>query len=716
MLTSAKLDATGHRWVSELSAYNFNIKYRPGKTNADADGLSRLPPDKSMDDSFHEVSQDTMKALCQSHVSTSCIETVCMSSDVLDDMDSVTDSFDSRDWRKYQMEDAVISKFLRSVTNRSKPTSVVGCLESKLILKEFGRLEVRRGVLYRRTRVDDQDQYQLVLPRKFRQLALKCAHNDIGHMGRERGIHILRERFYWPKMNSDLDNWVKSCDRCIKRKTPTNSRAPMVNIITSQPLELVSMDFLTLEISKGGFQHILVITDHYTKYAVAIPTRNQTAKVTADAIFYHFIVHYGFPQRLHSDQGATFEGKVIRELCSMTGMSKSRTSPYHPSGNGQTERMNRTLLEMLGTLDPSKKQDWKSQVAPLIHAYNCTRHETTGHSPYLLMFGRQPRLAIDAVLGLTGTEVVDKGYSQYIDNLRTRLRKSYELVSVKSRMSQKRQKHNYDKRVRGAVVEPGDQVLVKVVAFDGKHKIADRWENETYSVLAQPTPGIPVYVVQREDKVGPKRTLHRNLLLPINHLPLDVGTTNTRNTPMDQNKIICNATPTVDIQQDGDYASSDSGESQDFQDDHDVIQIIEDPDSEEGANSDSSEITPVPPIVPRCLVPDAVPVEPIVNRCATSEPDVPDLVAPQPVVPERVAAAPVVPEPTQRPQPVPRRSARQRKPPDWMQSGDFAMSHIASSNPDWIAKVDQLRNLANDGKYAGMQNMLCQAMIDVIIK
>ena len=117
---------------------------------------------------------------------------------------------------------------------------------------------------------------------------------------------------------------------------------------------------------EGGFQHILVVTDHYTRYAIAVPTKNQTAKTAACALFNEFIVHYGFPKRIHSDQGQCFEGKLIKELCSLSGMTKSRTTPYHAAGNGITERFNRTFLGMLGTLEPAQKVDWKSSVGPLV--------------------------------------------------------------------------------------------------------------------------------------------------------------------------------------------------------------------------------------------------------------------------------------------------------------------------------------------------------------
>ena len=112
---------------------------------------------------------------------------------------------------------------------------------------------------------------------------------------------------------------------------------------------------MSLEQSKGGYENILVITDHFTRYAQAIPTRNQTAQTTARCLWESFIQHYSFPSRIHSDQGRNFESTVIRELCKMAGIKKSRTTPAHPAGNGQCEEFNSTLLGMLGTLNDEQK-------------------------------------------------------------------------------------------------------------------------------------------------------------------------------------------------------------------------------------------------------------------------------------------------------------------------------------------------------------------------
>ena len=196
-------------------------------------------------------------------------------------------------------------------------------------------------------------------------------------------------------------------------------------IISTTPMELVCIDYLSLERSKGGFENILVITDHFSCYAQAIPTRNQTAATTAKALYENFFLHYEFPAKLHSDKGANFESKVIKKLCSIAGVLKTRTTPYHPMGNGMVERYNQTLLNMMGTLKERQKSDWKTFVPSLTLAYNATMHESTGFSPFYLMFGRHPRLAIDAFLGI-GLSEEHKSHQDYVDRLKDRLQYAYE--------------------------------------------------------------------------------------------------------------------------------------------------------------------------------------------------------------------------------------------------------------------------------------------------
>ena len=101
---------------------------------------------------------------------------------------------------------------------------------------------------------------------------------------------------------------------------------------------------------------MLVITDHFTRYALAYPSKTQTAQATARILWDNFICHYGFPEKFISDQGRNFESDLIKELCKIAGVQKLHTTPYHPQGNGQCERFNSTLCNMLGTLSERKSQ------------------------------------------------------------------------------------------------------------------------------------------------------------------------------------------------------------------------------------------------------------------------------------------------------------------------------------------------------------------------
>ncbi|KAJ8346440.1 hypothetical protein SKAU_G00278410 [Synaphobranchus kaupii] len=361
-----------------------------------------------------------------------------------------------------QRADTCICEVLRQIESGEKPPPSLRkeLPELCLLLREWNRLEVLNGILYRKRQEGAQTHYQLVLPESLRSLALKSLHDDMGHMGVERTLDLVRKRFYWPKMSAEVEAKIRTCNRCIRRKSLPERAAPLVNIVATRPLELVCMDFLTVEPDSSNTKDILVITDHFTKYAVAVPTPNQKARTVAKSLWDHFFVHYGIPERLHSDQGPDFESRTIKELCELIGTQKIRTTPYHPRGN-PVERFNRTLLNMLGTLENQKKSHWRDYVKPLVHAYNCTKNEVTGFTPYELMFGRQPRLPVDLAFGLPVNHQPGS-HSEYVRNLKSQLEESYRVATENAKKTANRNKERFDKHVVDSTLKEGDRVLWKV--------------------------------------------------------------------------------------------------------------------------------------------------------------------------------------------------------------------------------------------------------------
>ena len=116
-------------------------------------------------------------------------------------------------------------------------------------------------------------------------------------------------------------------------------RAEMKTITALYPLELIHLDFLTIGTRGDGGKnvHVLIVTDHFTRYAVAYVTPKQTAAIVAKVLWENFLVNYGWPEKILTNQGKNFESSLVRELCKLTGVQKLRTTPYHPETNGQCE-------------------------------------------------------------------------------------------------------------------------------------------------------------------------------------------------------------------------------------------------------------------------------------------------------------------------------------------------------------------------------------------
>jgi len=518
--TTAKLDATGHRWMASLASYDFKIRYRSGRSNAAADGLSRR------EDAYDViVESNVIRAVCLSvtvdHEKAPLVFSLTTPDTTENDDGEPSEehiqahALSSKDWRKAQRDDPVISRVIDHLLQGSRPIAQQALPGIGKYAREWGKLELRDQVLHRKSLSDGSVTWQLVLPSCLREDIFSSLHDDLGHQGRDRTVSLFKQRFYWPGMETWIAEKVSKCLRCIKRKTP-GSTAPLVSVVSSSPMEVICMDFLKVDRSKGGYEDILVVTDHFTRYAQAYPTKNQTAKTTARVIFDNFVTHYGFPSRIHSDQGPNFMSSMMKELCELAGMAKTNTTPYHAMGNGMPERFNQTLLKMLGTLEDNQKSDWKSHINTLVHAYNVTTHPSTGFSPYYLLFGRHPKLAIDAFLGLSTGDEMAKDKNEFIRKLKERLASSYEKAKEAAQKAAGKNKRAYDTKAHATALKPGDYVLLRNVTLRGRQKLADKWEDVPYLVVRQPNADIPVFEIRKAVPHARKtRVVHRNLLLPL---------------------------------------------------------------------------------------------------------------------------------------------------------------------------------------------------------
>ena len=327
-MTSAKLNATGHRtWVGELADFKFSIRYHPGKAHADADGLLRMPLDMKayMASCTEEVSAEAISAVITASTHQVCQKTAWLTSitspdNALKDNTHVPDQLtpakvEQIDLLDAQLEDRdiepIISCMRKSVKLTREDLSYASSTTKPLSYKRNKLFLEKDGTLRRRS----EAHAQIVLPRSLRPLVYKELHGDMRHLGVDHVVSLARECFYWPHMQQNISNFISQRCQCLKQKPPHYTpREPLQPIVTSAPFEVISIDYLHLERSSGGYEYILVVVDHFTRYAQAYATRNKSGKTAANLLCNDFILRFGFPSKIHHDQGGEFENELFHHL------------------------------------------------------------------------------------------------------------------------------------------------------------------------------------------------------------------------------------------------------------------------------------------------------------------------------------------------------------------------------------------------------------------
>ena len=425
-LRKAKLAAVEMRWVAEATAVgDMTIQHKAGKINRNADACSRYPvglpegPDLEVTAvsavQVHPSSRDSLPLSVSSELEPpyrrepstlipSVLAVKAAVHQVSEPPVPTTDIMVDGDWATLQDSDADIALIKQWLANKHHPVPAEKSALSTAgtnLWRHRQQLLLEDGVLLRicQAPLSTSTAKLPVVPPCHQPSLLRRAHDDFFHHGQDRTYLTLKQRVYWPGMKENVHDYISSCARCQVSKKGQAAPQPPGQLKATQPLEVLALDFLQLDQASNGMTYALVMTDIFSRYSLAFPCHDQTAHTVVTKLVEQWFPYFGVPMRIHSDQGRQFEGKVVQELCQQFGIKKSSTTPYHPQGNGMTERFNGTLINLLRSLSPEDKLRWPALLPAVCFAYNTTPHATTGLPPFQLLLGTAPRTPLDLYLG-----------------------------------------------------------------------------------------------------------------------------------------------------------------------------------------------------------------------------------------------------------------------------------------------------------------------------
>ena len=498
VMERGKLQAIEQRWVAALAPFNFGFKYRSGRENICADFLSRIER-RPWDVCPEDVAQICARAMNTEDLPIELLSYVlgiyiANSDKTPKECEQSATILPGISWQHIsdqQDKDPVIRR-MKQLLKSDKPPYSKRKQEPKevqLLIRQWHRFQEFKGVLYRVIKEPGKGTVkQIVLPPVLKEQVIKSCHDGHGHQGIERTELLIRGKYYWPGMHKDVKHWVQQCERCCLAKQ-IKVKSPLGSLVATKPLEVISMDFTLLEKSSSGVENVLIITDVFTKYSIAIPTKDQKSITVAKALVNSWFWRFGPPQRLHSDQGQDFQAQIIQDLCALYNIKKSRTTAYRPQGNAQCERFNRTLHNLLKSLPPEKKKKWPEYIEELVFFYNTTPHSSTGFTPFFLMFGREARTFNNMVIeevesNVTDADLSQKNLQEWVAKHMFRMQEAQKIVQQRLALKAKDRKIRFDKGATDQPLAVGIEVFKRIRSVKGRNKFQDAYKPERFKIIA----------------------------------------------------------------------------------------------------------------------------------------------------------------------------------------------------------------------------------------
>jgi transposase InsO family protein len=473
------------RWLLFLQDFNFDIVHRPGAAHANADALSRHPRHQGCENS----------PACQSLIP--------------EPPPVVVGTVSCSELAEGQTLDHDI-QVVRVAVEAQRPMSPDEKADLTVwglaLAKNLKDLVIHQGVM----KIKRQNSILTVVPLGSVTEVLSELHSGAGggHFGADKLRAKVETRYWWPDYRNDVVSFVSSCGVCARNKDPPRRpRAELTPVQTSRPNQIIGMDMVgPLPLTARGNRYLLVMVDWFTRWPEVVPVPSQHAKVILPKIFDHWISRHGVPERIHADRGGNFESEEFASFCRENNIRHSRSTAFHPEGNGLTERLNRTLKMLLKThlIDEA---NWDLSIPHCLFAIRSSSHETTGFSPFQLMYGRGMTLPSDVADEIDEAEACPASLFLRLKNTLHLWHRQAALSQVEHKSAQKK---TYDRSARQQKYNPGDAVWLRNPASEGARKFLKPWRGP-YRVIEclSPTNYRLRYWGRQE---GPTQVVHHNRL------------------------------------------------------------------------------------------------------------------------------------------------------------------------------------------------------------